>query len=75
MTIPRKFDHCIRQCPRCGREHRWLEFRLLLGVKNRATHFAYCPTTSQPILIRSGGKQTELFEDDGSVRVEEKKRA
>jgi hypothetical protein len=41
----------VSGCARCGGDHRDLEMRALSNPPEDATHFAVCPTTTEPILV------------------------
>lgn len=42
----------IRGCARCGEEHDLLEFKKLQRPVGHLTHWALCPTTGEPVLLK-----------------------
>lgn len=54
LTAPRdngSVDYTTTCCPRCKRPHN-LIFSKLLNPPTGLTHFAICPATGQPMLLR-----------------------
>jgi hypothetical protein len=42
----------VRQCARCGMDHQRLPFRKLGNPNDQFTHWATCPGTGEPIMMR-----------------------
>jgi len=42
----------VVKCARCGQDHAQLRFERLLNPPSDISHWAACPVTGQPILLR-----------------------
>jgi len=42
----------VGRCARCGKDHAQLEFRPLANAPDEWTHWAMCPETNEPVLVR-----------------------
>lgn len=42
----------LEKCARCGRDHPRIQFQKLLNPVRDITHWAMCPVTEEPILMR-----------------------
>ncbi len=52
----------IKNCSRCGGIHNELIRQSFSGEKNpHYTHFAICPTTNEPILIKTIGEEVTIY--------------
>lgn len=40
-------------CPRCGGDHPGLVFKRLQRAAREQTHWALCPTTGEPVMLRA----------------------
>jgi hypothetical protein len=52
MSEPRVVIKNIAACARCGGTHKAVRFQPFTKPPENATHWASCPQTGEPILIR-----------------------
>ena len=50
----------VFSCQRCGHNHTEVEFSPLTNPRDEWTHWAFCPVTLQPILMRVLESTVEL---------------
>jgi ribosomal protein S27AE len=44
------FKTNVRDCPRCGHDHKALTFKRFTRAADKYTHFCICPQNHEPIL-------------------------
>ncbi len=46
------FEIAFDDCARCGEAHDQIEVKAFTNAPDEASHFAICPTTGEPILVK-----------------------
>jgi len=59
----------LSNCARCGGAHEQLEVKPLDNPPDRYTHFAMCPISQQPIMVKIVAEQGSDSTPDDTVEV------